>query len=270
MNAQLRIKTHCTDGITRQGKTYFTPPFKVANITEDKNSKWLHLMIMNSSPGILDGDDYEISVELEKGSSLQLHSQSYQRLFQMKKCAIQHSVIRLEENCSFTCIPHPCVPHEHSSFKTTNKIFLSANCNLIWGEVLTCGRKLNGEVFRFNSYHTITEIFKEKRLLLKENLLMQPSLVDPKKIGQLEGYTHQASFIYLPAMGVKADRMDALHDWLTEQPDIIFGITQAGENGMVIRILGNGAESLHQCMVTVAKMVDQPSIIKPAIPLYAS
>jgi urease accessory protein len=269
MISQCHIRTNFADGITRLGNTYFTSPFKVANITEDKRSKWLQLMIMNSSPGILDGDDYEINIELEKNSCLHLHSQSYQRLFQMKKGALQNSVIRLAENCSFTYIQHPCVPHEQSIFKSTNKIFLSANCNLVWGEVLTCGRKLNGEVFRFASYHTVTEIYKEDRLVIKENLRMQPSLVDPKVIGQLEGHTHQASFIYLPAEGVKPECMDTVHQWLEGQPEIVFGITNAGGNGMVIRVLGNGAESLYNILVTVSKMAAEFPITEPDKLIYA-
>jgi urease accessory protein len=270
MNAFLQIQTNFADGITRLGNTYFTPPFKVANITENKQSNWLQLMIMNSSPGILDGDEYKILIEMNEGSCLHLHSQSYQRLFQMKKGASQHSVIRLADNCSFTYIPHPCVPHEQAWFKSTNKIYLSGNCNLIWGEVLTCGRKLNGEVFRFSSYHTITEVYKEAKLILKENLLMQPSKVDPKKIGQLEGFTHQASFIYFPAENLNAGGIDLIYDWLTNQNDIEFGITQLAGNGMMVRMLGHGAELLYHNLLTLAKMIQEPFIIKPAKPVYAS
>ena len=269
MNARLNIQTHFSDGITRLGKTYFTPPFKVANITENKQSNWLQLMIMNSSPGILDGDEYEIQIELDKGSCLHLHSQSYQRLFQMKKGASQRSEIRLAENASFTFIQHPCVPHEHSSFKSINKIYLSPGCNLIWGEVLTCGRKLNGEVFRFASYHTITEVYKEDKLILKENLLMQPLKVDPKKIGQLEGFTHQASFIYFPSEKLNGESLDQIHEWLTSSSEIEFGVTQVTGNGMMVRILGHGAELLYDCLLTLAKMVQVTSIVKTAKPVYA-
>jgi len=267
MIAHLKIQTQFAGGITRLGRTYFTPPFKVANITENKQSNWLQLMIMNSSPGILEGDGYEIAIDLDSGSCLHLHSQSYQRLFQMKKGASQHSVIRLADNCSFTYIQHPCVPHEHSSFKSTNKIYLSANCNLIWGEVLTCGRKLNGEVFRFSTYQTITEVYKEDKLILKENLLMEPSRVDPKRIGQLEGFTHQASFIYFPGENLNVESMDQIHAWLTNQNDIEFGITQLDRNGILVRLLGHGAELLYNTLQTLAKMVQEPFIFKPA---YAS
>lgn len=270
MNAQLQIQTHFAGGLTRLGKTYFTPPFKVANITENKKSGWLQLMIMNSSPGILEGDNYEILIELDKGSCLHLHSQAYLRLFQMKTEAIQHSVIRLADNCSFTYIPHPCVPHKHSSFKSGNKIYLSANCNLIWGEVLTCGRKLNGEVFLFSRYHTITEIYKEDKLIIKENLLLQPSRVDPKRIGQLEGWTHQASFIYFSAEDIKAESMDIIHDWLAIQNDMEFGITQVSGNGILVRMLGHGAELLYDILITLSIMIQELSVTKPAKPVYAS
>jgi urease accessory protein len=270
MNALLQIQTNFADGITRLGNTYFTPPFKVANITENKQSNWLQLMIMSSSPGILDGDEYKILIEMNEGSCLHLHSQSYQRLFQMKKGASQHSVIRLGDNCSFTYIPHPCVPHEHSSFKSTNKIYLSGNCNLIWGEVLTCGRNLNGEVFRFSSYHTITEVYKQDKLVLRENLLMQPSKLDQKRMGQLEGFTHQASFVYFPAENLKGECIDLIHEVLTNQNDIEFGITQVEGNGIMVRMLGRGAELLYNNLLSLANMVQEPFIVKPAKPEYAS
>jgi urease accessory protein len=136
--------------------------------------------------------------------------------------------------------------------------------------VLTCGRKLNGEVFLFSSYHTITEVFKDDKLILKENLLMQPSRVDPKKIGQLEGFTHQASFIYFPSEDIKAEGMDLIHDWLAIQNDIEFGITQVSGNGMMVRLLGHGAELLYNSLLTLSKMIQELSVIKSAKPAYAS
>ena len=53
MNAQLHIQTALRNGITYLKNCYATPPFKLANITEDKQSHELQLMLMSSSPGIL-------------------------------------------------------------------------------------------------------------------------------------------------------------------------------------------------------------------------
>ena len=85
MIAKLHIETFSRNEITQFGNCYFSPPLKVMNITEDKLAKDLHLMIMSSSPGILDRDGYELKVDVAQNCSLQLHTQSYQRLFDMQK-----------------------------------------------------------------------------------------------------------------------------------------------------------------------------------------
>ena len=66
MIAKLHIEIVVKNGITCLKQSYCTPPFKVVNITEDKSSPQLQLMLMNSSPGILDEDDYEQKIELSE------------------------------------------------------------------------------------------------------------------------------------------------------------------------------------------------------------
>ena len=257
MTAELHIQAARVNDTTCLKKCYCTTPFKVANITEDKKDTTLRLMLMSSSPGILDGDVYNIKIELEENCSLQLHTQSYQRLFTMKEKATQKMEIQFAAGASFCFIPHPAVPHEQSGFTARNKIFLSNNCNLIFGEILTCGRKLNGEVFLFSKYHTITEIFMHDKLIIKENLLMQPSLIDVNNIGQLQGYTHQASLIYLDEHAdvkrIKATVMEIL----STQKDISAGITSAPVNGLILRLLGQKAEQLFDCLKMIAGCLPQ-------------
>src|SRR4051812_49392668 len=159
MIASLHIETALRENKTYLKNCFFSTPFKVANITEDKAERCLQLMLMSSSPGILDGDEYYLKVELPDGCSLKLHTQSYQRIFNMKKGASQNMQVYVGKNSSFYYLPHPSVPHKMSDFVATNKIYLSARCTLTWGEVLTCGRKLSGEEFKFNRYQSITEIF---------------------------------------------------------------------------------------------------------------
>lgn len=266
MIAKLHIETICKNRITCLKQSYCTPPFKVANITEDKSSPLLQLMLMSSSPGILDEDEYELKIELGENSSLQLHTQSYQRLFNMKKGAKQLMELHLEKNSSFVFLPHPSVPHENSVFATTNKFYLSTSCRLIWGEILTCGRKLNGEVFLFLKYHSITEVFINNKLIIKENLLMQPLLIDQNAIGQLERFTHQASFIFLDERTDCIDAADTIHEYLSLQPEIAFGITTPAINGLIIRLLGYKAERLHDCLKAITKIIErQTKIINPKV-----
>jgi urease accessory protein len=256
MIAKLHIETILKNGVTCLKQSYCTPPFKVANITEDKSSPSLQLMLMSSSPGILDEDEYNLKLELGENSSLQLHTQSYQRLFNMKKGAKQLMEVRLQKGSSFVFLPHPSVPHENSVFTSMNKFYLSAGCRLIWGEILTCGRKLNGEVFLFSKYHSLTEVFINNKLIIKETLLMQPLLIDPTAFGQLEGFTHQASFIFLDERIDCIDVADTIHEYLSLQQEIIFGITAAPVNGLIIRLLGYKAEQLHDLLKAIVKIIE--------------
>jgi urease accessory protein len=244
MIANLNILASQRDGKTYLNKSYYTPPFRIADITEDKPSGILQLMLMSSSPGILDGDEYHLKIELDENCNMQLHSQSYQRLFNMKKGAEQLTEIYLAANSSFTYLQHPSVPHEQSVFTATNNIYLNNNCHLIWGEVLTCGRKGNGEIFKFSKYHSKTSICIDNKIVVKENLLIQPAVVNPFSIGQLEGYTHQASLIILDEKINCVELKEMLHDHLSLQEGISFGVSNAPVNGVIIRILGYKGEQL--------------------------
>ena len=262
MIATVHIQTTARGDSTYLKNTYCTTPFKVANITEDKKVNPLHLMLMSSSPGILDGDQYQLKIELEEGTSLQLHTQSYQRLFNMKQYASQTMQVNMATGSAFCFLPHPAVPHAASVFKSTNKIYLQDNCSLVFGEILTCGRKLNGEVFLFSKYHNITEVFLQGKLVIKENLLIEPANINVNAIGQLEGFTHQASLNYLhPNTDIKLG-IEKVNSILTEQQGIVFGISSAPVNGLILRILGQKAEQLHNCLKAVADILPQTTSSK--------
>jgi urease accessory protein len=269
VNAKLIIQAELRNGITCLGQNYFTAPFKLANITEDKRAKQLHLMLMSSSPGILDGDEYEIKIEMGEGAELALHTQSYQRLFDMKSGARQSMEVHLQEQASFVYLPLPAVPHGNSVFVSTNKIYLSNHCRLVWGEIITCGRKLNGEVFQFSKYHNITEVFMNGKLVIRENLLMQPSQIDPAQIGQLEGFTHQASLIYVDEKADCTIVSNTIYEYLMLQKEVIFGVTIAPINGLLIRLLGYKAAQLYDCLQAINTILSTFSREKNEVSIYA-
>lgn len=252
MKANLHIQTGCTNGITHLASSYYTPPFKVADITEDKRSPALHLMLMNASPGVLDGDVYDMRIDVGEGCSLKVQTQSYQRLFAMTGCATQQLLVNVQAGASFHYLPHPVVPHKGADFSAANIIHLSKNGMLCWGEVVTCGRKLNGEVFQYSRYRNLTKIYIENKLVVKENLLLQPGLLPVHGIGLLEGYTHMASLIYLAEAINVVSATEQITAQLQLQPDLLFGITAAPVNGIIIRLLGNKAEQLYDCLKSVA------------------
>jgi urease accessory protein len=242
--SSLHIQTALRNGKTFLKNSFCNQPFKIADITEDRTAKNLNLMIMSSSPGILDGDKYEMKIELEGKTSLSVYTQSYQRLFQMRNGARQSLEVVMKPGSSFTYLPHPVVPHNGSSFVSENKIFMSPGCNLIWGEIFTCGRKLNGESFSFAGYHNITSIYLEKKLVVKENLMIRPALVNMNSIGQMEGFSHQASLIFIHENISIKQLVEDVRKLLLAEKGIVAGVTELPVNGLIVRMLGNKAEQL--------------------------
>jgi urease accessory protein len=253
MIAQLDIQVKNINQQSVVVKSYCTTPFKILNITEDKSKPGVDLMLMSSSPGILNGDVYKLEIKIDDGAELRLHTQAYQRLFTMHENATQTMAVHVQNAASFIYLPHPTVPHKGASFTNYNTFYLQQSSRLIFGEILTCGRKLNNEQFSFTIYQSITSVYMHDKLVIKENLFMAPATIAVDAIGQLEGYTHQASLLFIDSHVVVEKITTSIIDVLQQQKNIAFGVSATPANGVIVRILGNGAEQLYDCLQMIAR-----------------
>jgi urease accessory protein len=223
---------------------YCDHPFKVANITEDRSTDLLRLMITSTSPGVLDNDQYNIGIEIEEYAKMHLTTQGYQRLFTMKNKASQTMTVHAGNKTSFYYLPHPNVPHRASDFSSVNNLFLSDNHHVIWSEIITCGRKLNGEEFIFKKFHSVINIYLREKLVVKENVLLEPLKNNIRGIGQLEGYTHQSTVLFIDDKFDMVKLSELCNPILSAFEDIAYGISRLPVNGLIFRILGQQAEKL--------------------------
>jgi urease accessory protein len=260
MISELQIKAGERNGSTYLQHSYFTRPFKVADIS-GKNATALHLVIMTASPGILDGDEYEISVELAAGTRVHLYTQSYQRIFNMQQGAKQRFSVKMGAGSSLCYLPHPSVPHEASVFESYNRITLGKECRLLWGEIITCGRKLSGEVFRCHLFQSVTEVYGDERLLFKDVTVLQPEKINASATGQWELYTHQAALYWHDETRDMTVMADLIHDMVSGEKDIAAGVSQTASGALLLRVLGLGAEQLYRIFKTVAQMAGEESLL---------
>ncbi|WP_306350699.1 urease accessory protein UreD [Flavobacterium sp. '19STA2R22 D10 B1'] len=245
----------------KQGKSYLkdayvTQPFRIVPVGQYRNDSAAYLMTMSSSPGILDGDDYRISIQVDAQAQLQLQSQSYQRLYHMEGSAHQQMTIKLDDQAAFSYVPHPVVPHENASFYSTNTVHLSDDCDFILGEILTCGRKMSGEIFRYRHVQNLVEIFHKNRLIFKDNILLQPPSTNLSALGLFEGYTHQGMLCYINTHALPLqDLIESLSERYREIEGIAFGISELQCNGFAIRVLGYGGEQLYKIFQEVQSVI---------------
>lgn len=84
---------------------------------------------------------------------------------------------------------------------------------------------------------------------------MQPSLVDVNALGQLEGYTHQASLIYINNAKNITVAVVKLNESLSTIEGISFGVSALPINGLLVRLLGYKADQLHNILKQTAKLL---------------
>ncbi|MEC4053537.1 urease accessory protein UreD [Myroides odoratimimus] len=252
MISSLDIRVEQREGASYLKDAYVTQPFRIVPVGQYKRDKAAYLMIMSSSPGLLDNDDHRISIHLAKYTKLQLQTQAYQRLFHMKNKSMQTTVIDMKKGSAFAYIPHPVVPQSSSTFISRNKVEVKEDCHFLLSDIITCGRKLSGEEFEYNHFQNLTEIYVEGKLKVKDNVLLQPDLMPIKEIGILEGYTHQGTLIYYNTANVSVlEYIEYFYGQYGEKEGIEFGISLLEGDGFMIRVLGQGAEKLFTIFQTI-------------------
>lgn len=258
MDSRLKIIAGFKGGESYVKDLYVSLPFRVVSVGQRKSDKKLYQMVMSSSPGILDGDHYHLDVALEKGSSLQLQSQSYQRLFNMEDKAVQELNVTMEDETSFAYVPHPIVPHEDSNFKSKANIHIGKNSQIIISEIITCGRKHYGEVFKLKRFQNLMEIYHNNKLVLKDNVVIQPDLVPISSIGNLEQYTHQGTLIFYSTKenvdknGLIEEIVEAAAQHIE---DMEVGVSAMDDNGFVVRALGHGGELMYNFFLHIQEIL---------------
>ncbi len=234
----------------REGKSYlkdayFTQPFRIVPVGHYRKDRAAYLMIMSSSPGLLDGDEHQIQITIADDARLQLQTQAYQRLFHMKGHSSQTTQVRLGKNAAFSFVPHPVVPQNSSRFLSHNRIDMEEGCHVLLSDIVTCGRKMSGEVFEYHHFQNRTDCYVNGKLVLKDNVLLQPDRMPIHGLGILEGYTHQGTLFYLNTAGIDVKHwIETFYEAYGETEDIAFGISELQGDGFMIRILGHGAEQL--------------------------
>ena len=257
--ANLYIRAGFKEGKSYLMDSYVSVPFRITNVGQVKDDGSLYMMLESSSPGLLDSDNHEIEINIEENSRFQLQTQSYQRLYNMKKGSSQTTKINLAPNSFFCYVPHPVVPQESSIFRNRTVINLDKDCELILGEVVTCGRKnseniypnkkISGEIFKFTYFQNVTEIYFNDLLVLKDKIILEPKIHSVNTVIQLEEYTHQATFIYMNTKGSHSicDLIEEVLGIIKNEENISFGVSEMAANGFVLRVLGNGGEQLFNC-----------------------
>ncbi|MCX2454243.1 urease accessory protein UreD [Pedobacter sp. PLR] len=253
MESAIKISVCVEDDNTVLKDSYYNMPYKVVPYGSQREHQHLELIIMSSSPGIMDEDHLKIDIEVGDQATLHLYSQSYNKLHPMKTGATQQTEVKVGEGAFFQYIPYPITPFKDSIFKTLNEIHLAKGASLLWGDIICAGRVSRDEIFQFEKLHSTTKIYQEGKLRYVDNQVLKPKDQPIDKMLFHEGYTHQATLIFAADCAAEFKKeLDEIFNG--EYEDITFGFTMAANQMILLRALGNNGDLLYNFMRTVANI----------------
>ena len=246
--SKLYMEFENKDGDTVLKDIYKSPPFMVMHTFRDRD--FSKVMIMSSSPGILEGDRQQEEFYAKKDSKVLICSQSYEKVYQMPDGghATRDVKITGEGGSDFIFKLLPMILYKDSDFRETLSIDLKDDARLIFSNCFVAGRVGRGECFEFKSYKTSLDIKLDEKLIYTEKNLVRPYEQNLNELGMMEGYDH---FLSMVVVNFNNDEnMSNIRDIIerhSKKRGLRGGASHTFRNDIQIRILGKMGQDLIEC-----------------------
>lgn len=220
-----------------------------------------------ASPGILAGDTQEHKIIVENGASLEIVSQSFEKIFKMEDGERGERKISASvgEGAALIYAPNPCIPFAKSNFVSSTKISLAKGARLIYEDCICAGRVACGEIFDFTTYKNLIEIRREEKLIFRENNFFEGG--EKKNLLQSEvsfgHFTHSGTMLIFgfgktvrevrEILGLEekllyTEEYRRKAENFEENPnadkEILIEASETDSGDIVVRVLGKGAQKI--------------------------
>ncbi|NQD71739.1 urease accessory protein UreD [Sphingobacterium shayense] len=253
MDSAIKLNAEREGHKTVLKESYHSAPYKLTYYGSPTFHEHLEMIIMSASPGVMEGDILTIDVHAKPGAELKLFTQSFNKVHPMKTGAEQLTVVHVDKEALFQYIPHPITPFKESIFLAKNEIHLDKEGVLIWGDIICSGRVHMKESFVFTQLHSVTRIFREGKLIFIDNQFLSPAKQPIQKMLFFEGYTHQATLLFSSSFA-KELKLELDEIMTQDYIDITYGFTQAADDVVIFRALGNRGELLYDLLLMLGQL----------------
>lgn len=245
-----KLSTVCRviEGRTVLSSRYHETPLKITKTFREPVTDALMMYLMDVSPGLMEGDHYEMDLKQEAQTHLIMTNQSFTKVHPAGQAgASVNARFQIEEEAKLEYMPEPTIPYKDSRFTGHNEFHLARNASLIFAEIITPGRTHRDERYQFTSFATTTEIYVEGQLVAYDRFMLSPYAHSYSAIGALEDYTHQAMmWIFSPK--AKDELLDLLRNELEQQDGkrVLGAASLATSGGLIIRMVAYSVWELEQ------------------------
>ncbi|AQW84109.1 urease accessory protein UreD [Campylobacter pinnipediorum subsp. pinnipediorum] len=256
--SELSLEFENINGVSDIKNMYMTPPLRVMRpFFEDD---FTEVMIMSSSPGLLEGDSQKYDFNAKDNTNVKIISQSYEKIHPMNEneSAKRDTKISVGKNSTLICSFLPTIMFKDSRFLSNTKIKLEDDSSkLVFAESFVAGRLGKNESFLFREFKSSIEAKIDDELIYFENSKIEPTQIAYNEIGFFEGFDHFASVCIFNFRHIE-NLNQKIHDTLKEQEDILdirFGVSSTYRGDTQVRILAKMGQNLMQAIELMVKIL---------------
>ena len=177
---------------------YTTYPLRLSSIfrLEGAHSNRAYVYLINTSPGLLAGDELNLSLQLAPQTNLYLTDQAATKVHPMPeeetKATINYQIL-VNNDASLELVPEPIILYRDSVLEQKTIIRLHTTAKLFLSEIILPGRLAKKEYYDFNYYFNRLEVTD-----LNTKILFTDAM---RLAGKHNKFKNNKLFTSLPIMG---------------------------------------------------------------------
>ncbi|MBD2872672.1 urease accessory protein UreD [Paenibacillus arenilitoris] len=207
--SELAVSFASRGGRTVLERKYHTAPLKIAKAFP--LDRQLGVIVMDVSPGLLEGDHYDLAWTFGRGAHAMMTNQSYTKVHPCLPGggASMRQTFELADNAVAEHMPEPVMLYRHARFRGETQVRLGAGAVWMQADVLCPGRTPRGERFDYRSFRNELAVRYGEELIFMQRQRIEPPEQTLGAPGCWEDMTHWGSF-YLFSDRVRAGHLERL------------------------------------------------------------
>ncbi|WP_018924819.1 urease accessory protein UreD [Salsuginibacillus kocurii] len=246
----------------RRGKTvitnhYETPPLKVSRLMYPEIKEHAIAYLVETSGGMVAGDQYRYTLRLDKSAALTLIPQSSLKIYPQKngEGAVQFYDVQLADDTFLKLSPDTIIPFAASRFQNEQRITMNGNASLIWGEILSAGRREREEIYDYERIDSTFSVRVEGKLLIYDSLVLEPQTRFVHEQGMMDGNDYYA-VLWAVSPYLKETTSESWMEQWEAADSVRKGVTKPEPNIVHARILSNDLIELKKAYSQLEEKVE--------------
>lgn len=239
----------------KNGKTVisekrFNGLIKVSPTIHLDSEKISTYFIVGLGGGYVEGEKYKFSITQKEDTRAIITTQSSTKVYKCENNnrTEQETIINLEKNSILEYITDSVILYKNAIYKQVNNIYIDDSATLIYSDGITSGWSKEGDAFQYSNVQLKTNVYLNNKLVLLDNLLVDPKRNDVTKLGFFEGYKNFGTLLVINK-NINAQTIEDLRNEIKNlNLPIYFGISELEVNGFVLRVLGNLTQNIESAI----------------------